>query len=166
MKRDLAVGQIRTTFGVRGEVKLESFSGEYGHIVELTRMKLKAGQSVTELDVESVRMAGNLAIVKLAGIDTKEDAAGLRGAELILPRESASHREPNEFYYADLVGLDVVVAGERYGSVDAILESGGQVILDVKTEPGRRLVPFVAQFVGEVDLAAGTVEVLSPEILE
>jgi 16S rRNA processing protein RimM len=166
VRSELAVGFVRTTFGVRGEVKVESYSGEYEHIARLARMKVRVGRSTETLEVESVRIAGQLAIVKFAGIDAKETAARLRGAEIVASRDEAAPLGPGEFYYADLVGMKVCVEGRERGEVVGILDSAGQAMLDVSTPAGRRVVPFVAHFVGEVDLGSGAIEILAAEILE
>ena len=166
MRSELAVGFIRTTFGVRGEVKVESYSGEYEHIARRGSMKIRVGRSIETLEVESIRIAGRLAIVKFAGVDAKETAARLRGAEIVASRDDAAPLGPGEFYYADLVGMKVCIEGQERGEVVGILDSAGQVMLDVSAAGGRRVVPFVAHFVGEVDVSCGTIEILSAEILE
>ena len=166
MRSELAVGFVRTSFGVRGEVKVESYSGECEHILRLKRMKLAVGRSTETLVVESVRTTGRLAVVKFVGIDTKEEAARLRGAEILTGRDEAATLGPGEFYYADLVGMRTCVGAEERGTVVGVLDSAGQVMLDVSTQAGRRVVPFQAHFVGAVDLEEGTIEVLVAEILE
>jgi 16S rRNA processing protein RimM len=100
-------------------------------------------------------------VVKFEGVDSIGDAEPLRGQEMAIPK---SEREPageGEYYYADLVGCELVDAasGESCGTVTAWYETGGPVLL----EAGSMLVPFVPSICPEVDLERKQIRVRLPE---
>jgi 16S rRNA processing protein RimM len=164
---ELVIGIVRTSFGVSGEVKVESCSGEYDHIVRLDRMTLRKGTQRSERAVESVRMAGGLAIVKLSGVDTPEEARTLAGSEIIVDRDGGCSLGEDEYYYADLVGLRIVAGGKDRGVVAGLLEIGDRLMIESEiTGCGTRLIPFVGRYVGAIDLDTGTVEIIDTEIIE
>lgn len=160
-------GFVRTSFGVAGEVKIESYSGEYAHLLRQKNLSLRDSTGTHDFVVESMRKAHGHAVTKLEGIDSPEEAKKLRGAEIILSRREASTLGAGEYYYADLMGLDVCVDGVVVGNVSNLYENAGALLLEVARASGsKHIVPFSEAFVGEVDLAKRTLEVVMPEVLD
>ena len=83
----------------------------------------------------------------------------MRGKEIAVPRARFPNTQPNEYYWTDLIGLDVVNgAGRNFGQIIRILETGANDVLVVQGER-ERLVPFIADVIGGVDLEAGVIRV-------
>jgi 16S rRNA processing protein RimM len=172
VKEWLAIGRVRTAFGTAGEVKAESYSGSTEHFRTLTTLLLERGAWKQEFTVQSVRVVTGAVLIKLAGVDSPEAAATLRGSDIIVERAHAAPLEEGEYYYADLEGLRVLHDGALVGRVTAIWESGSIPLLEISRESGGRvMLPFSEGFFGEVDLEAETLElrdqaVLNPEDAE
>lgn len=166
MRQELVIGRVRTAHGVRGELKVESLSGEVDHFLGLESVTLVRGETRETLKVESVRAAHRGLLIKLAGVDSPEVAKKWRGWEIAVPRESASPLGADEYYLADLVGLRVVFDGSLRGTVAAILEGGKTALLEVVLPEGeRRIVPFQSEFVSDVDLEGETLTLATDEVL-
>jgi 16S rRNA processing protein RimM len=101
------------------------------------------------------------------GYASPETARVLTGMEIVVPRSEAAPLKPNEWYVVDLVGLSLVREGEKLAEVRSIIEGGADPWLEALIIGGRvALVPFRKEFVGEVDIEAGTIELLAPELLD
>ncbi|MFN3884228.1 MAG: ribosome maturation factor RimM, partial [Rhodocyclaceae bacterium] len=114
--------------------------------------------------VQDMRMHGKGWLVKLAGVDDRTAAERLAGLFFGAPREALPATEENEFYWADLVGLQVVnERQETLGRVRELIEAGAHAVLVVTEGEGEtvreRLLPFVGQVVKDVDVSAGVVRV-------
>ncbi len=167
MKERLVIGRIRTAFGRAGECAVESLSGESEHFVRLTSVAVRRGNVERVYAVESVRLTHKGVVMKLAGVDSPEAAAALRGSEVVVDRAAAAPLREGEYYYADLEGLAVLHDGDRVGAITAIWEAGPYPLLEIQTVGGRgSLVPFVEGFFGEVDLVRQTIDLLDLEVLE
>jgi 16S rRNA processing protein RimM len=163
----IAIGDVRTSFGVRGELKVRSYSGETGHFLKLETVVLQRGTVEETFEVERVRKASAVLIMKLKGIESPEEGKKYRQAVIWVDRKFASERSKDEFYHADLVGCTVFFENRPIGEVSAIFDGGSgdlmEVVLDEKT---RRLVPFHREFIGEVDIEGKKIELLVDWILE
>ncbi len=162
----IAIGRVRTSFGLDGSVKVHSFSGETAHFLQLDRVEVRHKSKTTVLSVEHVRCSGNTPIMKFRGIDTPEAAKALRGAELWVERTSAAPLDTDEFYVADLVALELRYRGAPVGKVASVIDGPDGALLEVKGGRERLLVPFRDPFIGAVDIRGGTVELLVDWILE
>ncbi|MBI1964849.1 MAG: 16S rRNA processing protein RimM, partial [Betaproteobacteria bacterium] len=109
--------------------------------------------------VAEAKVQGRAVIARLEGCGDRESAAALRGREVAVPRAALPRTRENEYYWADLVGLNVVNAeAQDLGRVTRILQTGANDVLVV--QGGReRLIPFIAEVIRDVDLAAGVVRV-------
>lgn len=167
MKDELVIGRIRTAHGVRGELKVDPLSGETDHFKTLGQVTLVRGSERRVVTVESVRIAHRTVLLKLQGMDTPEVAKRWRGWSLVVDRRDAAPLDDEEYYFADLIGLNVVVEGQTRGRVADIWEGGPAVLLGIDVnEGGQRLVPFQPELIGQIDLVGGTLEVLNPEVLD
>ena len=167
MKDELVIGRVRSAFGTAGEIKVESLSGETAHFTTLRVVDLRRASGPESFRVESVRTTHQAVLMKLEGVDTREDAARLRGAEIVVRRSTAAQLEPGEYYYGDLVGLRVTLDGQLVGRVTAVVESTAHPLLEVTlSEGGNALIPFVDHFFGKVNLAVGQIELRDGAVLE
>lgn len=116
------------------------------------------------LTVEFAREHRNRFLVKFEGVDSRDEAEGLRGA-LYVPESDARELDAGEFWERDLEGLTAVHAGTgaSIGSVAYVQPGPAQDLLVLDTPAGERLVPFVSDIVVEVDVAAGRVTIDPPE---
>ncbi len=153
----ILVGEIGRPHGVRGLVKLRSFTADPAAIGSYGPFTDAAGQRRFALTV----LADGVARVE--GVEDREAAARLTGTGLYVERASLPPPEEDEFYLADLVGLRAeTAAGEALGSVRSVEEHGAGAFL-VLDGPPERLVPFTRACVPVVDTAAGRVVVDLPE---
>ena len=162
----LAVGVVRAAHGTAGEVRVRSYSGETGHLLGLTEVRLRLGAAERTMTVEAVRAASLDVLVKFAGVDDREAARALIGGELRVDRSRAAPLGPGEVYAADLCGCGLFVGDERVGEVTGVCETGHAPLLEVRIADGRTvMVPFTDHFVGEVDVAAGRLELRDAELV-
>lgn len=167
----LAAAKLGAPKGVKGALKVQSYSGEFGHLAALKsvlvgpegRPELAKPMQIVAVDASSVSMSA-----VFAGYDSPEKARALTGMELFLPRDKASPLAENEWYIHDLVGLKLTLSGEPVGEVVAVLDGGADPLLEVKPLKGGAacLVPFRNEFIGAVDLGAGVMELLAGWLLE
>ncbi|QEN07533.1 16S rRNA processing protein RimM [Oceanispirochaeta crateris] len=166
MLKEIAIGRIRKTHGVKGYLKVMSFSGEYDHFMDLEKITLKSKDQSKIFKIEEVTPFSGEILIKLEGIDTPEKGKLLSGWDIWVPREHAAHLEQGEFYHADLHGCQILLEGKVIGSVQSILESGSNDLLEIKTEKGMKLIPFNSVFIGGVDTENKTIELLEGWILD
>jgi 16S rRNA processing protein RimM len=162
----LAVGVVRAAHGTAGEVRVRTFSGETGHLLGLAEVALRRGAAERTIVVEAIRAATPDVLVKFAGIDDRDAARTLTGWELWVDRSRAAPLAAGEFYASDLCRCGLFVGDERVGEVTGVCETGHAPLLAVRTGDGRTvMVPFTDHFVGEVDVAAGRVELRDAEVV-
>ncbi|MBC7145590.1 MAG: ribosome maturation factor RimM [Thioclava marina] len=163
----VCVGAIAGAFGVQGEVRLKSFCAEPEDIVDYAPLYTEDGSR--SFDVTLTRPLKNGLGVRLSGVATKEQADALRGVTLWTARENLPSLPDDEFYHADLIGLEVVdTGGARLGTVRAVHNHGAGDILEIFA-PGRKqalLLPFTKAAVPTVDLAAGRIVADPPEEMQ
>jgi len=153
------MGRIAAPFGIKGWVKVQPYSEDPGALMDFESWRVGRGEQHKHYTVETVQDHGKALVAKLAGIDDRDAAYALRGQEISVAKRDLPPPEENEFYCSDLIGLTVVNREcIELGKVDSLMENGANDLLVVK---GTRehLIPFVAAFVGKVDLAGGTIEV-------
>lgn len=154
MENYLKVGVITTTHGVRGEVKVYPTTEDAERFLDLDYVLLDAGKEMRRLDIEQVRFFKNLAILKFKGIDNINDILAYKGKDLWIPREEGLELAEDEYYIADLLGMDVVLEdGSPFGILKDVLETGANDVYIVKTGDGKEvLLPAIAECILDVDL--------------
>lgn len=154
--RRVALGQINGLYGVRGWVKVFSHTQPRENILGYSPWQLHLAGEWRELAVETGRTHGKGVIAKLAGIDDRDAAAALHGAEIAVWREQLPPPAAGEFYWADLEGLAVqTLQGTALGTVSHLIETGSNDVLVVDGER-ERLIPFLmGQTVIRVDVENG-----------
>jgi 16S rRNA processing protein RimM len=155
----IAIGQIQKSHGVRGYLKVKSFSGEFDHFRKLKEVYLKGKKRDYRFDVEDIKPFGNEVLLKLEGIDTPERGRELFGFEIWVERKDAAPLGKGEYYLADLYQCDVVQNGEICGKVKSISEGSAYDLIEIALTSGKTImVPFVERFVGKVDIEACQIE--------
>lgn len=162
----IATAYIQTSFGLKGEVRVKSISGEVAHFPKITRAVLRGKGKERELQVERVRIVGDKVYIKFVGIESREEAKGLASLAMFVDRSEANPLEEGEFYFQDLIGLTVLgVKGNQVGKITAIFDTFAQDTIEIETEKGKRLIPYLDQFIGAVSLEQGTVQLVDEELL-
>lgn len=157
----IVLGRIAAPFGVRGWVRLQAFGDDPQAWGRMPQWWLAADEQTPDAawqarPLAECRLHAKGLIVRFDGIEDRAAAEKLAGLYAGAPREALPETATNEYYWADLVGLDVVnLEGARLGRVAGLLRSGAHEVLELRDETGRqRLLPFVAAVVKGVDLAA------------
>ena len=161
--RKICVGQFAGAHGVRGLVKLRSFTAEPEAIFKYAPLTDKDGER--EFKIANKSASKDLFIVEVEGIDNKEAADQLRGDRLYIPRTTLPKTGKNEYYEADLMGLKAVdEKGEDYGTVLGVFDYGAGIFLEIGTsKKDSFMLPFKDAFVPKVDLDAGIMTLVLPE---
>ena len=161
----ITIGRVRRPHGVRGEVTVgvlsdvrERFAA--GSVVDIV---LPGGQR-RSARISAVRGRQSEAIVHFAGLETRDQAEELRAAVLEIDRSRVPDAPPGAFYFFELVGCDCTDkrAGEL-GQVARVLDDGGGLLLEIAAESRSLLVPFVAAYLQDVDIANRRIELELPE---
>jgi len=156
------VGAIAGAFGVRGEVRLKSFCTTAEDIATYGTLTTEDG--TRRFAVTLTRPVNGGLGARLSGVETKEQADALRGVTLWADRAALPALGDDEFYHADLIGLEVVdTGGASLGRVRAINDHGAGDILEIHGQSGTLLVPFTRAAVPTVDLSAGRIVADPPE---
>ncbi|MDO5530175.1 MAG: ribosome maturation factor RimM [Paracoccus sp. (in: a-proteobacteria)] len=149
----VCVGAIAGAFGVRGEVRVKSFCAEPADIANYSPLTTEDG--TRSFDLRLTRPTSGGLGARLSGVTTREEAEALRGLTLWAERGKLPSLPDDEFYHADLIGLEVVdTGGAPLGRVRAIYDHGAGDILEIAGEGGIVLLPFTRAVVPTVDLGA------------
>ena len=159
----VCLGQIGAPHGVRGEVRLHSFTADPAAITSYGPLESEAGRVV---EIEAMRRAKDHFVVRISGVADRNAGELLKNIKLYVPRARLPEPErPDEFYHADLIGLAVVDrTGEKRGTVVAVHNFGAGDLIEVTPEAGGKteLLPFDETHVPVVDIAAGKIVVVPP----
>ena len=162
----LCVGAIAGVHGVRGLVKIKSFTGDPLDLTAYGPLTDESGRRRFRVTVTG--RAKGLLIARIEGVEDREAAQALRGARLYAARAALPEPAEEEYYHADLIGLEAQDrGGAPLGRVVAVQNFGAGDILEIARPEGEPLlVPFTKAAVPIVDLAGGRVVLEPPEELE
>ena len=147
----LEAGEIVTTHGVRGEVKVLPWADGPDFLCDFDRIRIDG----REYEVETCRLQKTCNLMKIKGIDTMEDAQKLRGKTIEIYRDDA----PEDLIFAaELIGMDVFCDGEQIGKLADVLDYPGNKVYVVKGEY-EYMIPAVKAFVLSTDLDSNRMEV-------
>lgn len=156
LQHPILVGVIGAPQGIRGEVRVKPFTedpaalAEYGVVYDAKGIRY---------EVLSARPNGNVVVLRLMGVNDRNQAETLRGVELFVDRSSLpdDELEEDEFFHADLEGLEAFDAdGKSWGTVTAVFDFGGGDLLELRQPGGKSVViPFSLAAVPEIDIKAG-----------
>ena len=162
----LCVGAISGSFGVRGEVRLKSICAEPTAIADYGPVYTEDGARSFNITLTRP-VAGGLG-ARLSGVSTKEEADALRGTSLYVTRDKLPNLPDDEFYHADLIGLEARdTGGAVLGKVIAVHNHGAGDLLEIGGSGGASvLLPFTLATVPTIDLSARRVVINMPEGLD
>jgi 16S rRNA processing protein RimM len=154
------MGKVAATHGIRGQLRIAVYSGSGDSFRSVSSLYLKAGNgAVSEYDIASVTGHGKKLIVTLRDFSNINQVIPLVGSEVLLQREQLPPTEDGEYYWYDLIGLQVVLAdGSPLGRLESIIETGSNDVYVVSSGDKEYLVPALEDVV-QVDIAAGVVTV-------
>jgi 16S rRNA processing protein RimM len=156
----VVLGRIAGIFGVKGWVKVFSYTEPREAILDYENWLLKHGDAWQEITVEEGKMHGRSVIAKLANVGDRDAAAEFVDFDIVVPREELPDTEELEYYWVDLEGLQVVHRdGRSLGKVACVMATGANDVLVVEGDR-ECLIPFVmGKFILDVDLAKGVISV-------
>src|SRR5450631_2175307 len=129
----IELGVVGAPFGVRGWVKLRSFTDPPDRLLQHRSLQLCVGGSWVPYIIEASGHSGGQLTAKLSGVNDRDQAGVLRGAQIGVPRAELPPRDAKDFYRADLIGCEVVnLAGRYLGKVLHFVETPAQVLMVVR----------------------------------
>lgn len=153
LSEPVILGRIVGVFGVRGWVKVFSYTKPREAVLQYKGLLLGRNGVWQPTEIAAGQRHGKSVIARVDGVDDREQAAKLVGAEIGVGRDALPEPENGQYYWSDLIGLNVVHRdGTVLGRIDAMLETGAHDVMVVKGER-ERLIPFVKdKIVISVDL--------------
>ncbi len=155
------VGVISNTHGIRGEVKVFPTTDDVKRFRKLKTVLLQADTQNREMKIESVRFFKQFVILKFQGIDDMDAALLLKGKSLLVARKDAVRLSRDEYFIADLIGLEVFdESGERLGVITDVLQTGANDVYAVGMTDGRELLlPAIKECILKIDMEKHLVRV-------
>lgn len=158
----VVVGKIVGLFGVKGWVKIRSYTDPRVQIAEYRPWRVAMDGEWLSFDVEAVQPQGKSLIARLAGIADRDQAVRLMNSDIVIDRSQLPALDKDEFYWRDLTGLKVLnLHGVELGTVESLFETGANDVLVVRKEGNPEiLIPFVTdRVIHYVDIESGVIRV-------
>jgi 16S rRNA processing protein RimM len=167
----IEVGRIADAWGIRGWFKVLPYSADPEALFSSkrwfllpTEKGLKTFSGTARLSIKEAKQHSDSVVASAHDVDDRTAAEALRGARIFISRSSFPTASPDEYYWVDLIGLQVLNRqGEFLGTVRELLSTGPQTVLvmdyEVDGKPQERMIPFVAAYVDDVDLAGRRIRV-------
>ena len=148
------VGVIANTHGIRGEVKVYPTTDDVTRYKKLKEVLLDTGKEYKTLEIASTRFFKNLVIVKFKGIDNINDIERYKRCPLLVERKDAVELEEDEYFIADMIGIEVVTEYDKpFGTLKDVMETGANDVYVIDTdEHGEVLVPAIRECILDVDI--------------
>jgi 16S rRNA processing protein RimM len=160
----IAVGKIRKPFGLKGEISVEVFGDTADRFRPGQTLHLLLPQGRQRLTVANLRILPGKTLVSFQGIEGLDDVEGWRGRLFEVPAPELPDPEPGDYYYYQLMDLEVRDAeGRRLGTVRDIRSNASRALLTVEGEGRQHLIPFVGAIIDDVDLEAGVITLADVE---
>jgi 16S rRNA processing protein RimM len=158
--RLLVMGQVAAPYGVQGWVHVAPWTAQQGGLLEYPVWYLRQRGSWRTVRVLQGRLHGKGLVVQLEDCADRDAASRLSGAEIGIPRSQLPAAGRDEYYWSDLIGLDVItVTGVLLGKVEHLIETGANDVMVVRGDR-EHLVPYLSgQVIRSVDLDAGAIRV-------
>ena len=154
MEKQLQVGVISSTHGVRGEVKVFPTTDDVTRFRQLKKVYLDTGREMLPLEIQNVKFFKQFAILKFKGIDNINDIEKYRGKSLMIDREDAVDLEEDEYFIADMIGMKVCTEdGSEFGTLKDVMETGDNDVYIIDSlEHGEVLIPAIRECILDVDM--------------
>lgn len=149
MEQMLQVGVISSTHGVRGEVKVFPTTDDIQRFKKLKEVILDTGKEYKTLKIQSVKFFKNMVILKFKEFDNINDIEIYKGKSLYVTRKNAVKLQKDEYFIADLIGMQAVSEdGTLRGTIEDVMETGANDVYVIRLEDGRELLlPAIKQCV-------------------
>lgn len=161
------LGQFGAAHGIRGEIKINSYTDEPAGIADYGPFTLDDGRVV---EITAIRVQGDALVARVKGIGDRTAAETLRNRKLFVDRSALPElEEEDDFYHADLVGLSLELEdGTPYGTIASVQNFGAGDLIEIEPAPGARTfyLPFTRAIVPTVDIKAGRAVVVPPPEIE
>ena len=172
--QNIHIGHCTTPHGIKGEFSFVLYNTEDSVLYNGAEVFLTPRSSASSVpqdgkDFKILNISfGNKTIVKLEGVNDRNTVESMVPFDIYFERSNFPAAEENEYYLNDLLGLEVFdfISKKSIGRVIDFYENGVQVILKIKTEKEILDILFIDQYVPEVDIEAGRIEVIIPEMIE
>jgi 16S rRNA processing protein RimM len=160
--RLILVGRVAGAFGVRGEMRITSYTDDPAALVGYGTLQRADGSPA--LTLTGGRPQKGALVARAREVATREDAEALRGLELFIPRDALPAPDEDEFYLADLIGLAAVSpAGDSLGRIKSVQNFGAGDLLEIAPEAGPSWwLSFTREAVPQVRIAHGVVVAVRP----
>lgn len=154
MEKQLQVGVISSTHGVRGEVKVFPTTDDVTRFRQLKKVYLDTGREMLQLEIQNVKFFKQFAILKFKGIDNINDIEKYRGKSLMIDREDAVDLDEDEYFIADMIGMKVYTEdGSEFGTLKDVMETGANDVYIIDSlEHGEVLIPAIRECILDVDM--------------
>lgn len=155
----IPLGKLGSPHGIRGHLKLRSYSGDIHTLQSVRTMQVRSGNNgiCQSVEVKNVKPHGTSFIIGFAGYDTIEKASELVGYELCITHGQLPPPAPDEYYWCDLMGIRVVTdAGQELGVVADIFATGSNDVYVVVNSEREYLIPAIGSVINTVDITART----------
>ncbi len=164
-ERRILLGEIGAAHGIRGEVSVKSYTANPEDIAAYGPLTDERATRTFELKI--VRVTPKGVIARVSGVDDRTAAERLCLTRLYVPRSRLPATEDDAFYHEDLIGLHAVDSdGQVFASVTGVFNFGAGDLIEIK-RPGEtegELVPFLKEYVGDIDLASGRIVMTMPKL--
>lgn len=174
--KKILIAKVTSVFGIKGEIKLIVFSDDPYKIEKYSLFDSEENPIKVKINNKNKTVIGSssgnpILIVKVDGVNDRNAAELLRGKEFFVWRQDLEKLDENQFYYADLIGMDVIdMASKKIGTVANVLDFGAGGIIEIKFNQGDfseiNNFPFKNEFFPEVNLKENFLRFDAPEIIE
>jgi 16S rRNA processing protein RimM len=155
-EKQIILGKVGAVYGIKGWLKIHSFTDETEAILDYFPWSLKLGNNTQTVEITDWRKHNKVLIVKVAGIDDRDEAQALVGSEILTNETALPELSQDDFYWRDLIGMSVVTnKGYDLGVVTDMMETGANDVLVVKANlkdgfsKKERLIPYLFEQVIE-----------------
>ncbi|GAB4122458.1 MAG: ribosome maturation factor RimM [Sideroxydans sp.] len=156
----VVMGKIVAARGILGWVKVQTFTEYLDSLLDYDTWYVGNEQAWRPMQVLDAALHGKVVVARLAGITDRTAAEKYKGQLIAVPRAALPQEEAGEYYWTDLIGMQVKnLAGDALGAVETLLETGANDVLVVQGEHGELLIPFIQSVVRDVDLRGRMIRV-------
>ena len=163
MISELQIGVITQTHGIRGEVKVFPTTDDAARFKKLKEVIMDTGRERLDMEIEGVKFFKQYVILKFKGYDSSNDVEKYKNEKLYVTRDKAVRLKKDEYFVADLIGMQVVTEeGEAFGLLKDVMATGANDVYVVERgdkEGTQVLLPAIRECVKHVDMEAGVITV-------
>lgn len=153
--KKIIIGKFGAPFSVRGWIKLHSYTDPITNFLNYSTLYVERHNNWQPLKIVEGKVHGEFLVVKIAGFDDRDEVRQFTNCVVGVDRELLAELPENEFYWEDLLGLDVEnLDGIKFGKITQMLATGSNDIMQVETKDKRRMIPYTSDAVKKVDLNA------------